>query len=68
MSRKDQIQELEKHLAVLKTEEAAEMKKAWQVAINTLTRGMTYEEMCGLRDVLNERIRDKYASDAIDDE
>ena len=68
MSRKDDIGELERKLKALKDEEAADCKAAWTTAIAALTKGMTYEEMCGLREVLNERISQQYASDAIDDE
>lgn len=62
------IAELKKELAELEAEEKKRRIEAIGLVIDTLVRDMSYEQMCEVREVLNERIRNKYASDAIDDE
>lgn len=62
-TRKEQISELGRQLADLKAQEVANQLRAWRTTITGLTKGLTYEEMCGLRQVLNEAIAKKYADE-----
>lgn len=67
-ARQEQIEKLRQQLANLEEQEAQDRKKQLVSDVALLTSGWSYEQMCEFREVLNERIRDKYASDAIDDE
>jgi F0F1-type ATP synthase membrane subunit b/b' len=67
-SRANKIVATQQELNRLLAEAKEERMTRNRAAIHNLTASMTYEEMCEVRDVLNERIREKYASDAIDDE
>lgn len=67
MSQK-RINELKQELANLESLEKEKQKKKLEKAIDAIVKGMSYDEMCDVRVVLEGRIREKYAQDATDDE
>lgn len=66
--RKVRIGQLTEELARLQTEETADVRKTHAKLVAQVTHGMNYDELCAFREALNDRIREQYASDAIDDE
>lgn len=66
--RRKEIARLKAEADALQAQEDADVKKALTITVARVTKGMSYKEMCEFREVLNERIREQYASDAIDDE
>lgn len=68
MNAEQEIKKLEEQLKLLKDKQASDRRTRIWASIDALTDGMCYEEMCEVRVCLNERIKEKYASDAIDDE
>jgi hypothetical protein len=59
--RQAEIARLKAEADALQAQEDADVAKAHTATIDTVTKGMSYREMCSLRDILNARIRDQYA-------
>jgi len=66
--RRKEIARLKAEVDALQAQEDADCKAAYIAVVGEITKGMSYREMCDFRDVLNDRIRQQYASDATDDE
>lgn len=63
-SRNERVVALENELKKLKDEDIAERHESHVAGIERLTNGMSYAEMCELREVLNARITKQYVYDS----
>lgn len=54
------INELKKELADLEKQESDKRRKKNEKAVAALVSGMSYEEMCEVRTILNEHVRSRY--------
>jgi hypothetical protein len=59
---------LTEQLKALQATEKAQRRVCNEATVNSLTANMSYEEMCELREVLNERISKRWAYEYGDDE
>ena len=57
------IVQLERELADLKAKEKAERLQKHKDLVAAMTHGMEYEELCELREVVNDYVRSNYDSD-----
>ena len=57
------IVQLERELADLKAKEKAERLQKHKDRVAAMTHGMEYEELCELREVVNDYVRSNYDSD-----
>lgn len=57
------IAELKKELAELEQQEKDKRRKKNEASIAALVKGMSYDEMCELREVLNEHVRSAYVAE-----
>ncbi len=60
----NRIAELEKEIQQLKDAEAAKRRTKHVAYVETMTNGMSYDEMLELRKVLEERMTRQYAHDS----